>query len=201
MKRFPDELRKECLYLARKTVNSWVRGQGEPVGYDPVDPEMGEPYGAFVTLNHRGRLRGCIGYIQAVKPLWETIADCAVSACSRDHRFPPVRPEELQGIEIDISILSPLQTVQNEEEIVVGVHGLIISKGGRRGLLLPQVPVEQGWDRALFLQHTCMKAGLPADAWRSGAVMEVFSADVFSEGEYGLLPEEPRPPSSARAPR
>ncbi len=146
-----------------------------------MQPELLEPRGAFVTLRRDGELRGCIGYIEAVCPLWETVETCAESAALRDFRFSPVRPEELSSLHIEISVLSPLESIDDPERIQVGQHGIVMSSGGRRGLLLPQVATEYRWDREQFLQHTCQKAGLPADAWKHGAKIEIFSADVFGE--------------------
>ena len=181
MKNLTTTAQQECLFLARKTLHERVRGQREGTAYTPVQPELLEPRGAFVTLRRDGELRGCIGYIEAVRPLWETIETCTESAALRDFRFPPVRPEELPSLHIEISVLSPLETVDDPERILVGQHGIVMSAGGRRGLLLPQVATEYGWDREQFLQHTCRKAGLPADAWKQGAKIEIFSADVFGE--------------------
>lgn len=183
MSHLPAEARNECLYLARKTLHALLRRQAEAPPYEPVHPILREPRGAFVTLKHRGELRGCIGYVEAIKPLAETIEDCTVSAASRDPRFPPVDPAELPGISIEISVLSPLEELSDPEKVEVGRHGLMIQKGYHRGLLLPQVATEYGWNREQFLAHTCLKAGLPMDAWRRGATLHVFTADVFGEEE------------------
>jgi AmmeMemoRadiSam system protein A len=132
-------------------------------------------------------LRGCIGYIEAVKPLMETIEEMALSAAFRDYRFSPVEQKEIDDLSIEISVLSPIHRTEDVSEIEVGRHGIIISGEGRRGLLLPQVAVEYGWDRDTFLSQTCVKAGLPADAWRSDNItIEIFSAEIFSEEELGL---------------
>jgi AmmeMemoRadiSam system protein A len=176
--------RKECLFLARKTLHEFVRGQTAAPEYQPARDELLEPCGAFVTLKKEGQLRGCIGYIEAVKPLWETIVDCTISSASRDPRFAPVAADELAGIQMEISVLSPLREIDDFEEIQVGTHGLLITKGMYRGLLLPQVATEYGWDRRQFLEHTCHKAGLPSHAWREGARISIFSADVFSEEDF-----------------
>jgi AmmeMemoRadiSam system protein A len=134
-----------------------------------------------VTLNVDGELRGCIGYPLPVKPLDETIIEMAVAAASQDTRFEPLRAEEMGRLEIDVSVLGLPEPIADPSEVVVGRHGIIISKGIHRGLLLPQVAVERGWDRETFLDHGCLKAGLPRDAWRKGAKIEVFTAQVFSE--------------------
>jgi len=148
---------------------------------------MREPRGAFVTLKKAGQLRGCIGYIEAVKPLAATIEEMAKAAAFSDWRFNPVRTEEIPDIEIEISVLSPLSEVRDPSTVVVGTHGLIVSRGSNRGVLLPQVPTEWGWDRETFLAQTCAKAGLPESAWKEkGTKIESFTADVFSERELGL---------------
>lgn len=185
MSPLPTEARNECLYLARKALHEFLRRQQEPRLYQPVHPVLREPRGAFVTLKRHGELRGCIGYVEAIKPLWETIEDCAISAASRDPRFEPVAAEELADLDIEISVLSPLEDLPDPAGVEVGRHGILIEKGYHRGLLLPQVATEYGWNREQFLAHTCLKAGLPMDAWRHGAKIKVFSADVFGEEEPG----------------
>ncbi len=137
--------------------------------------------GAFVSLHVEGELRGCIGYPQADQPLGDVIVRCAVSAASEDPRFPPVTLAELNAAVIEISVLGPVEPVANVNEIVVGRHGLILAQGYRKGLLLPQVATEHGWDRDTFLAHTCLKAGLRRDAWLSGAQIFKFEAEVFAE--------------------
>jgi len=147
-----------------------------------------ENCGAFVTLNKRGRLRGCIGYVEAAKPLYQTVRECAQAAALRDPRFDPVTPEELPALSLEISVLSALVDIA-PERIEVGRHGLLISRGFQRGLLLPQVAVERHWDREQFLEETCLKAGLPPDAWRRGARIQAFTAQVFGESsEVGAPP-------------
>jgi len=138
--------------------------------------------GAFVTLDKRGDLRGCIGTIVALEPLYQSVAANALNAAFRDPRFNPLSRDELAEVTIEISVMSPIVPVADIAEIVVGRDGLILRNGNRSGLLLPQVATERGWDRETFLNHTAMKAGLPADAWRAGkATIEKFSAEVFSE--------------------
>jgi AmmeMemoRadiSam system protein A len=139
--------------------------------------------GAFVTLHRRGRLRGCIGQIGAPQPLIPLIAYCTRAAALEDPRFRPVEPDEIPEIDIELSILSALETI-TPERIEVGKHGLMVTCGSRRGLLLPQVASQYGWNAARFLDETCLKAGLQPGAWRSeGARIEAFTADVFSESE------------------
>jgi AmmeMemoRadiSam system protein B/AmmeMemoRadiSam system protein A len=174
------------LALARGVIESECRGEKRAVK-PSSSPIMREPRGAFVTLKKAGQLRGCIGYIEAVKPLAETIMEMAKAAAFSDWRFNPVQAEEIPNIEIEISVLSPLSEVRDPSTVVVGTHGLIVSRGSNRGVLLPQVPTEWGWDRETFLAQTCAKAGLPANAWKEkGTRIESFTADVFSEQELGL---------------
>jgi AmmeMemoRadiSam system protein A len=136
--------------------------------------------GAFVTLRKGKNLRGCIGVTEGIKPLYITVGECAVWAALHDRRFPPVMKSEVKGLRLEISVLSPLMEIA-PQDIEVGRHGLIISRGDMRGLLLPQVPVEWNWDRERFLNETCRKAGLPPDAWRQGARIQAFTAQVFEE--------------------
>jgi len=124
-----------------------------------------EKRGAFVTLKKRGHLRGCIGYIKAVKPLWETVQEMAVAAAFHDPRFPSLKAEELKDLTFEISVLSPLQRIKDIGEIEVGKHGLYLVRGYNSGLLLPQVAAEYGWDRETYLTETCYKAGLSPQAW------------------------------------
>lgn len=172
--------------LARNTIEAQC--SGESFQLEALDsPIMKEPRGAFVTLKKRGQLRGCIGYIEAVKPLAEAIQDMAKAAAFNDYRFQPVTADEVPELEIEISVLSPIRKIDDPSEIEVGKHGIIITRGMNRGLLLPQVAPEWGWDRKTFLEHTCTKAGLPTDAWKQpGTQIEVFSAEIFSEKELKL---------------
>jgi AmmeMemoRadiSam system protein A len=143
-----------------------------------------EKRGAFVTLKKRGHLRGCIGYIKAVKPLWETVQEMAVAAAFHDPRFPSLKPEELKDLSFEISVLSPLKRINDINEIEVGKCGLYIVRGYNSGLLLPQVAVEYNWDRETFLAETCYKAGLPPQAWMDEETeIYVFSADYFGDAE------------------
>lgn len=145
------------------------------------DKVLKEKRGAFVTLKVNDQLRGCIGYPLPYKPLWETITDVAISAATQDFRFKPITLEELPDTKIEISVLSLPKSIKDVKEIEVGKHGIIISKGPCKGLLLPQVPVEWNWNLETYLSHGCLKAGLDENEWKKGVNIEVFSAQVFSE--------------------
>lgn len=179
---FSDEQRRFLLGLAREAVTKAVTRKPLPTAGADLDALFLQPLGAFVTLTKRGELRGCIGYPEPMFPLYETIVHSGSSAALQDPRFPPVSPGELSALHIEISVLSPLQAAQ-PHEVEVGTHGLVIEQGRYRGLLLPQVPVEWGWNRDEFLAHTCRKAGLPPTAWHNGAKLFTFTAEVFSETE------------------
>ncbi len=138
--------------------------------------------GAFVTLKKQGHLRGCIGYIKAYKPLWETVQEMAVAAAFHDPRFPSLNKDELKNLTFEISVLSPFKRIKDINEIEVGKHGLYMVDGFRSGLLLPQVAIEYGWDRETFLKETCYKAGLPLDSWMdSSTEIYIFSAEYFGD--------------------
>ena len=177
------EQRNQLLSIARRSIEAVLAGHRPDLGGVSLDPVLTRPSGAFVTLHEAGgELRGCIGSIQAVAPLFQAVSSSAINAAFRDPRFFPVTPEELPALHIEISVMSPIETVTNVEEVEVGRDGLIVSRGSRAGLLLPQVASEHGWDRETFLRQTCVKAGLPPDAWRSpDCRIERFSAEVFAE--------------------
>jgi AmmeMemoRadiSam system protein A len=175
------EERLALLRHARQTIAASLGREGAPGPLTLTDPYRHA--GAFVTLEVSNELRGCIGHPGSEKPLDEVVAECALAAASDDPRFPPVGPRELEGMEVEISVLTPIEPVADLTEIKVGRDGLVVQQGQRRGLLLPQVALEQGWDRETFLSHTCLKAGLRADAWRTGAEVLRFQAEVFSERE------------------
>ena len=166
------------LQIARKTLERYVRNN-EVYHPETDNPKFLSKRGAFVTLKKKGELRGCIGFIEPELPLHQTLVQATIYAASKDTRFPPVSPSELKDIDLEISVLTPFKKIDDPREVDVGKHGLIIAKGNRRGLLLPQVPVENRWSRETFLQQTCQKAGLPRDAWRSGAEIYTFEAIVF----------------------
>ena len=177
------EQRRQLLTIARTTIASAL--DGSPRRWTPaeVDDDLRKPSGAFVTLDQRdGSLRGCIGSIQPVEPLFQAVALNALAAAFRDPRFSPVSREELDALHVEISVMGPVEPLRNVEEIEVGRDGLIVRMGRSAGLLLPQVATEYGWDRLTFLRQTCVKAGLPPDAWRDpNASIEKFSAEVFGE--------------------
>jgi len=151
---------------------------------DPPTTHLAEPRGAFTSLYLHGNLRGCVGYVLAVGSVYRAVAETARGAAFEDTRFYPVTLEEAPHLQIELSILSPPRPI-SPEVVEVGRHGLLITAGFRRGLLLPQVPVEHHWDRVTFLEQTCRKAGLPTDAWQTGAAIEAFTAEVFGE-KHGL---------------
>jgi len=170
---------RTLLKLARGALQESVRHHALPETEEPPGA-LREPCGAFVSLHKGERLRGCIGYVEPLKPLFVTVRECAMAAALRDPRFDPVTAKELPSLRLEISVLSPLVDIA-PDEIEVGRHGLLVSRGLLRGLLLPQVAVEWKWDRERFLEETCLKAGLPPDAWRHGARIQAFTAQVFEE--------------------
>jgi len=167
------------LRMAREALGGYMNFAEIPKIPEPAGALL-EPCGAFVTLRKGRNLRGCIGVTAANRPLYITVRECAVWAALHDPRFPPVVKREVRGLNLEISVLSPLSDIA-PEDIEVGRHGLFISRGALRGLLLPQVAVELKWDREQFLEETCRKAGLPPDAWRQGARIQAFTAQVFDE--------------------
>ena len=180
--RLTEEEKRTLLETARNAIA--CRLSGSPGECPEASGALSTPCGAFVTLREHGKLRGCIGYITSERSLLETVHDVAISSAFEDPRFPPLRSMELERVRIEISVLSPFRKITDTKEIEVGIHGIMIRRGGRSGLLLPQVATEQGWDRDTFLTHTCYKAGLPEDAWKSpDARIEIFSALVFGEKE------------------
>ena len=177
---YSPEERALLLRLVHQTIDAALRGERAPAGPAPL-PHLDQPRGAFVTLHLEGELRGCVGFIQPTRGLYQTIVDAALNAAFHDPRFLPVSEEEASELEVEISVLSLPQPIL-PEQVVVGRHGLVVARGLYRGLLLPQVAVEQQWDAPTFLEQTCLKAGLPTDAWRRGATLQGFTAEVFGEG-------------------
>jgi MEMO1 family protein len=174
-----EEEKKVLHHIARTVVECKTKGKAVPE-FKIDSPVLKESRGAFVTLNKRGRLRGCIGYIEGRGPLHKTIEEMAEAAAFRDPRFPPVNEKELPDLEFEISVLTPLKMIADVNEIEVGKHGIYMKKGWYSGLLLPQVATEYGWNRQTFLEHTCEKAGLPPHAWKDKTTeIYIFSADIF----------------------
>lgn len=175
------------LSLARQTIAARLHGRPLPEARAPeefgTDSPVRQVQGVFVTLTERGRLRGCIGSITGTEPLVEGVSHQALHSAFEDPRFPPMTPRELDGVHIEISVLTPPVEVRGPEEIVVGRHGVFIEKHGYRAVFLPQVATEQGWDRETLLRQLCRKAGLKPDDWKSGATFEVFEAQIFEEKE------------------
>ena len=171
------------LALARATIEARLQRRELPDA-SPAPGPLTERRGAFVTLTAAGELRGCIGHVVSVEPLWLSVRSNAVNAAFNDPRFPPVDVHELPGLTIEVSALSPLRPVAGPGDIRVGRDGLLIERGGSRGLLLPQVAERYAWTAEQFLDQTCHKAGLEGGCWRApGARISAFSAEVFSEGE------------------
>ncbi|MBI1909531.1 MAG: AmmeMemoRadiSam system protein A [Deltaproteobacteria bacterium] len=174
------EEKRELLQVARQTLQDYFENK-KLTAVSPLE-SLKEKKGAFVTLHHEGKLKGCIGHLAADEPLFLVIQKMAIAAATGDPRFPPVSPEELSAMDIEISVLSPFQEIHSVEEIVVGRDGLYVVQGPRRGLLLPQVATEWGWDPEAFLAQTCVKAGLPREVWKKGGVLIFsFTAEVFGE--------------------
>ncbi|MCX5807109.1 MAG: AmmeMemoRadiSam system protein A [Proteobacteria bacterium] len=172
------EEKAELKRFARNAIESVLFGRPEEVVQIPE--RLKEKGGAFVTIKKKGDLRGCIGYINAILPIFETVKETAIQAAFHDPRFDPVDIKEWEDINIEISVLTPMKKIEDIAEIEVGIHGLYIEKGYNSGLLLPQVATEYNWDRMTFLEHTCYKAGLPKNAWKSkDTIIYIFSADVF----------------------
>jgi AmmeMemoRadiSam system protein A len=171
--------RKALLDFARQTIVARLTGAAPPAPLALERPH--EHAGAFVTLHISGDLRGCIGYPGSTKRLDEVVGHCAVAAATEDPRFPTLAPSELRDLEVEISVLTPITRVSDVTEIEVGRDGLVVQDGFRKGLLLPQVATEHRWDRDTFLSHTCLKAGLRPDAWRTGATISRFQAEVFGD--------------------
>jgi AmmeMemoRadiSam system protein A len=170
--------RRRLLALARSALHAQVKR--EPAPAVPADLIV-NAFGVFVTIHHRGDLRGCLGSLDCHGRIVESIARLAGAVAYEDHRFAPLTEHELVATIIDLSLLTAPEQVTDHVSIEIGRHGLIVQHGRRKGLLLPQVAPEYGWDRITFLSHTCLKAGLPGNAWQNGATILRFEAEVFSE--------------------
>jgi AmmeMemoRadiSam system protein A len=175
---FSSEERSLLLRLAHESVATAL--ERREISLTPPTSHLAEPRGVFTTLYYRGELRGCVGFAFPVGSLYRAVAESARGAAFDDSRFPPVTGEQVPELVVSLSILSRPEPIA-PEAIEIGRHGLLVSLGAHRGLLLPQVPVEHGWDRLTFLEQTCKKAGLPLNAWQSGAQLEAFTAEVFGD--------------------
>jgi AmmeMemoRadiSam system protein A len=177
-----EEQQKVLIKLARDTIDLYLKS-GQRIQFDSEDERFKVKQGAFVTLRKQGDLRGCIGHIIPMEALSDTIIDMAIASSTEDPRFRRVTPNEMKDIDIEISVLSIPRRVKSADEIEIGKHGVIVSRGMRKGVFLPQVADETGWDKVTFLQHLCAdKAGLPKDAWKDkDTEIDVFTAQVFEE--------------------
>ena len=178
----PDDQRR-LIELARGAFEARVCRTGVPNIDSALVPDVRS--GAFVSIFHDGELRGCLGRLNSPLPIARLVAELAQAVADSDPRFDRVMPQELAGIDLEISVLTHEREIQSVDEIELGKHGLIVEQGTSRGLLLPQVPEEHGWDRDTFLDHACLKAGVAADAWRRGARIFVFEAQIFGERPRG----------------
>ena len=179
---FSQEERTLLLRIAHESILAALE-PGEvkrDISLDPPTTHLSEPRGVFTSLYLRGELRGCVGYVLPKDPVYCAVAETARAAAFEDTRFYPVTLPEAQSLQIELSLLSPPQPIA-ADAIEIGRHGLLITMGPHRGLLLPQVPVEHNWDRLTFLEQTCRKASLPLDAWKNGAKIEAFTAEVFGD--------------------
>jgi AmmeMemoRadiSam system protein A len=175
---FTPEERGILLKVAHQSILS--KFERREISPDSPSPHLAQPRGVFTTIYLHGALHGCVGFVLPVASLYRNVAETARSAAFEDTRFSPITLEEAANLDVSLSVLSPLRRIA-AEKIEIGRHGIVISKSGRRGLLLPQVPVEHGWDRITFLEQTSRKAGLPSDAWKNGANIESFTAEIFSD--------------------
>jgi len=182
-----ERAKKTLLEAARRAIEAELSGLPTPLP-SVSDAALLEPRGAFVTLHKKGALRGCIGIFESTKPLIEVVMDMAISAAFHDPRFPPLHPAELPEVDIEISALSPLRPISSPDEIQVGKHGIYITLGPYRGVLLPQVATEHGWDRDTFLDQTCWKAGLAPGCWKDPACrISIFTAEIFGEHPHRIM--------------
>lgn len=179
----PEE-KKELFRIAHQSIEAEVKGLPKPK-LEPLTPRLAELRGVFVTLKEQGQLRGCIGYIEGSKPLYLAVAEMAVAAATGDPRFPEVTETELPELEYEISVLTPKRQIVSPEEFIPGQHGIIVQRGGRSGVFLPQVAAEEGWTGEETLNYLCAhKAGLPTGAWREKETkLFVFEAQVLEEND------------------
>ncbi|SNB44878.1 AmmeMemoRadiSam system protein A [Geobacter sp. DSM 9736] len=177
-RKLSDNEKSVLLEVARNSIIQFITDGTLPL-LPPPSGSLGSHRGCFVTIKQGGSLRGCIGSFTSEDPLCKLVQEMAISAATRDPRFYPMKKGDLNDFRLEISVLSPMHKISSIDEIIAGTHGLYIEKNYQRGVLLPQVAVEQRWDRDTFLAQTCLKAGLPPDAWQEGASIHIFSAEVF----------------------
>lgn len=176
--------RQLLLKIARDTINAQLHGEKMIYPAPEMLRGISGKNGAFVTLHEKGALRGCIGNFVSEEPLYRLVSEMAKAAAFEDPRFPPVTPDEMEKIDIEISVLSPLEPCTDVNDIVVGQHGIYLMNAFRSGVLLPQVATEYGWDRYTFLDHTCMKAGMEPGCWKDPSTdIFIFSAEIFGEDQ------------------
>jgi hypothetical protein len=175
-----ESQKSALLALARRSIVAQVTGRLE-AQEPPL--ELPDSSGVFVTIKRRGQLRGCLGTLQCRRGVAGEVVRCAADAASQDPRFPPVSPDEIHELSVEVSVLAPLEEIDpaDPSAIAIGQHGLVVEQGVRRGLLLPQVATEWGWTVEQFLRQTCVKAGLRGDAWQNGARIYRFDAEVFGD--------------------
>jgi len=190
-----DPEKRSLLFIARKSIESALTRSAPPF-MNSLSDSLAAARGAFVTLHHRGHLHGCIGRVMTLDPLATVVAECAAGAATQDPRFAPLQPQDLQETEIEISVLSQPRQIATPEEIEIGVHGLLITRGRNSGILLPQVAPRYKWSPEHFLDQTCRKAGLRPGHWKDPEThIEVFTAEIFSEADFPAL----RAPASENA--
>ena len=179
-----SEEKKYLLTLSRRIISLKAEGN-EYQNEDYFSTSLKLRTGLFVTLHKNNQLRGCIGFVEGIKPLQNAVVEMSVSAAFEDTRFPPVEKKEIENIDIEISVLSPLESISDTHQIEIGKHGIVVEQGLMRGLLLPQVATDYRWDVQTFLEQTCKKAGLPADAWKKESTkIKIFSAEIFSDLDF-----------------
>lgn len=186
---YSKEEKIELLRIARNTIRNYLEHKKEDSAKEVDNEKYLQKRGVFVTLHIEGNLRGCIGYPLPNERLINAVMDKAISAAFQDPRFPPLSKNELDSIDLEISVLTVPREIKELSEIQVGRDGIIISKGFFKGLFLPQVPVEQNWNLEQYISHGCLKAGLSADEWKkkkSGIEIQTFQAEVFGEKELGI---------------
>jgi AmmeMemoRadiSam system protein A len=176
--------KKRLLDIAKTTIEAYVKDKRN-LDFKEDDPVLNKEMGAFVTIHEKGELRGCIGNMIGRGPLYVTVRNMAIAAATQDPRFPPLRQDEVKDIDIEISVLSPMEKIDDPDKIVMGKHGVMVQKGFAGGVYLPQVATETGWSKEEFMNSLCLhKAGIPVDSWKTGRCeIYIFTAEVFSERE------------------